>query len=243
MLANHKATDSNSQRNIHVLTIDDHPIFRQGIHHLLEGEEGINPAAEVASIQKALDWLAGNQADVILLDHNLTDTNGVDAIPQLLEAQHDLQIIMLTVSDDNEVFLRAIRNGACGYVLKDSPPEHIIEAIQAAKSGECHVSDSLVRYLFEGVSHDTGKTSLGAAVAYQASVSEPKVPHRPITEREKEVLQHLVKGLSNKEIAKALQLSPNTVRNQLQKLQDVFNARNRVQLALFAYDAGIGGIR
>lgn len=231
-------SDAIHPKQINVLTIDDHPIFRQGVHHLLEGEEGINPVAEVASIDAALTWLSGQRTDVILLDHNLTDENGVDAIPKLLDAQSDLEIIMLTVSDDNEVFMKAIRNGACGYVLKDSSPDHIIEAILAAKSGECRVSDSLVRCLFEGVRPKTADSSQS-----NDTIQQTATPSRPVTKRENEVLEQLVKGLSNKEIAKVLQISPNTVRNQLQKLQDVFNARNRVQLALFAYDAGIGGIR
>ena len=230
--------ETNLQTNI--LTIDDHPVFRQGVHHLLEGEAGMNPVAEIATINEALIWLGKHQADVVLLDHNLTDINGVDAIPLLLEVQPSLEIIMLTVSDDNEVFMEAIRNGACGYVLKDSSPDHILEAIHAAKSGECHVSNSLVRCLFEDVSK---KSQLVDSATDINPDQQSDSPSREINEREKEILEQLVKGLSNKEIARALNLSPNTVRNQLQKLQDVFNARNRVQLALLAFDAGIGGIR
>ena len=230
-------------KQTNVLTIDDHPIFRRGIHHLLESEQGINPLAEVDSIESAVIWLGKQRADVVLLDHNLTDGNGVDGIPDLLEVQSDLEIIMLTVSDDNDVFMRAIRNGACGYVLKDSPPESILEAISAANSGECRVSDSLVRCLFEGVSNkpkNNGSTDVNTLNEQQ---DEEPTTTRSVTPRETEILQQLVKGLSNKEIAKALYISPNTVRNQLQKLQEVFSARNRVQLALFAYDEGIGGIR
>jgi len=239
MLAD-KHIETTQTKKINILTIDDHPVFRQGIHHLLEDEDDMNPVAEVASINEALQWLSENKADVILLDHNLTDMNGVDAIPHLLNVQPNLEIIMLTVSDDNEVFMKAIRNGACGYVLKDSSPNHIIEAIHAAKSGECRVSDSLVRCLFDGVSN---KTKLSDPAQNNSPIQQYINPSRAVNEREKEILEQLVKGLSNKEIAKVLQISPNTVRNQLQKLQDVFSARNRVQLALLAFDAGIGGIR
>ena len=230
------------QSRIDILTIDDHPVFRQGIHHLLEDEDGMNPVAEIGSINEALQWLVSNKADIVLLDHNLRDINGVDAIPFLLKAQPSLEIIMLTVSDDSEVFMKAIRNGACGYVLKDSSPEHIIEAIQAAKLGECRVSDSLVRCLFEDISNNV-KFSHSSGQANDSSLQANIYPSREVNERQKEILEQLVRGLSNKEIAKALHISPNTVRNQLQKLQDVFSARNRVQLALLAFDAGIGGIR
>lgn len=226
---------------IDILTIDDHPVFRQGIHHLLEDEDGMNPVAEIGSINEALHWLASNKADIVLLDHNLTDINGVDAIPFLLKAQPSLEIIMLTVSDDSEVFIKAIRNGACGYVLKDSSPDHIIEAIHAAKLGESRVSDSLVRCLFEDISNNVKASNSGqqGGNLLQTNIN----PSKEVNERQKEILEQLVGGLSNKEIAKVLQISPNTVRNQLQKLQDVFSARNRVQLALLAFDAGIGGIR
>ncbi len=231
---------------IDVLTIDDHPVIRQGIHHLLEGENDINPVGEIGSIHEALEWLRRHHVDVILLDHNLTDINGVDAIPQLLNTCPDLQIIMFTVSDDNNVFLRAIRNGACGYVLKDTSPDHIIEAIRAAKAGECRVSDSLVRTLFKGVTQGAENNLIDTASSgrqNQAYSSTSAPTSLPVKDSEAEVLKHLLKGLSNKEIAKALRISPNTVRNKLQKLQEQFNARNRVQLALYAYDAGIGVIR
>ncbi len=220
-------------RKIRVLTIDDHPIFRQGIRHILEDESDIDPVGELSSVGNALGWLNANHADVVLLDHNLSGINGADAIPRLLECQSGIQIIMLTVSDDNDVFLTAIRNGACGYILKDTPPEQILEAIRAAQSGECRVSGSLVQALFSGVRR----------MRPEAVMRSPSTTDEPdISPREREILEQLVKGMSNKEIAKALDLSPNTIRNQLQRLQDIFGARNRVQLAILAYDAGIGGI-
>jgi two-component system nitrate/nitrite response regulator NarL len=232
-------TNLSKSGSIGVLTIDDHPVFRQGIRHMLQEEDGITPLEEASSVDSAIRWLRMHRADVVLLDHNLIGVNGVDAIPHLLEAQADLQIIMLTVCDDSQVFMQAIRFGACGYILKDTAPDRILEAITAAASGECRVSDSLVRTLFRGV----GKTtinSLSDAQLHIDNVTLPRSSSRRVSVREKQILEQLVKGKSNKEIAKALEISPNTVRNQLQKLQDTFDARNRVQLALFAYDMGIG---
>lgn len=233
-------TDSATSTSIGVLTIDDHPVFRQGIRHMLQEEDGITPLREASSVDGAIRWLRMHHADVVLLDHNLIGVNGVDAIPDLLEAQADLQIIMLTVCDDSQVFMQAIRYGACGYILKDTAPDRILEAIKAAASGECRVSDSLVRTLFHGVgipaSGELNRDPLSGNSGINHSSSTKKV-----SAREKQILEQLVQGKSNKEIAKALEISPNTVRNQLQKLQDTFDARNRVQLALFAYDMGIGG--
>ncbi|MGF1643911.1 MAG: response regulator [Thiotrichales bacterium] len=223
--------------NVGVLIVDDHPVFRQGIRHLLLEEDGLVPLGEAGSLREALAWLGARRADVALLDHNLAHgVNGVDAIPQLLQAQSDLQIIMLTVCDDDEVFLRALRGGACGYLLKDASPERIIEAIKAAASGECRVSDSLVRTLFNRVRASIRETPAGSPALEEPSLTTAALRVSP---RERQILEHLVKGMSNKEIAKALGISPNTVRNQLQKLQDDFQVRNRVQLALMVYDLGI----
>ena len=228
-------TNPSSSGSVGVLTIDDHPVFRQGIRHMLQEEDGITPLEESSSVDSAIRWLRMHRADVALLDHNLIGVNGVDAIPHLLEAQADLQIIMLTVCDDSQVFMQAIRFGACGYILKDTAPDRILEAIKAAASGECRVSDSLVRTLFRGVGKTaTNKDQESISSNFLAPPTDGKV-----SARERQILEQLVKGKSNKEIAKALEISPNTVRNQLQKLQESFNARNRVQLALFAYDMGI----
>jgi len=228
-------TNPSSSGSIGVLTIDDHPVFRQGIRHMLQEEDGITPLEESSSVDSAIRWLRMHRADVALLDHNLIGVNGVDAIPHLLEAQADLQIIMLTVCDDSQVFMQAIRFGACGYMLKDTAPDRILVAIKAAASGECRVSDSLVRTLFRGV----GKTATNKDQESISSNFLTPPTDGKVSVRERQILEQLVKGKSNKEIAKALEISPNTVRNQLQKLQESFNAINRVQLALFAYDMGI----
>ncbi len=224
------------QHVVGVLTVDDHPLFRQGIRHLLLGESGIEPRGEVSSIEEALEWLGKNQAEVVLLDHDLPGTRGVDGLPRLLEAHKDVQVIVLTVCDDDDVFLRAIRSGACGYMLKDAAPDRLVEAIRAAAAGECRVSGRMVRTLFQRVGRkdnpgcpdcprNGGNGATGRA-------------DRLVTVRERQILAHLVQGRSNKEIARELGLSPNTIRNQLQRLQERFQARNRVQLALFARDRG-----
>jgi DNA-binding NarL/FixJ family response regulator len=98
-------TNPSSSGSVGVLTIDDHPVFRQGIRHMLQEEDGITPLEESSSVDSAIRWLRMHRADVVLLDHNLIGVNGVDAIPHLLEAQADLQIIMLTVCDDSQVFM------------------------------------------------------------------------------------------------------------------------------------------
>ncbi|MCG6868854.1 MAG: response regulator transcription factor [Gammaproteobacteria bacterium] len=218
---------------VEVLIVDDHPIFRQGIRHLLESEQGVRGIGEAGSIEEATGWLKARHVDVILLDHNLPDVNGVDGMSRLFQIQGDLQVIVLTVCDDDDVLIRAIRSGACGYMLKDVPPERLIEAIKAAGRGECRVSGSLVRSLFARASRSEGsRQGQGADNALPCILPGGEA----LTQRDREVLACLIKGESNKEIARDLGLSPNTIRNQLQRLQGRFGARNRVQLALLARD-------
>jgi DNA-binding NarL/FixJ family response regulator len=221
---------------IGVLIVDDHPIFRQGIRHLLEEEDGIDPKGEAASVEQALAWLGSHRADVALLDHNLPGTNGVEGLPSLLAAQYDLQVVVLTVCDEDAVFLQAIRSGACGYVLKDAPPDRLLDAIRAGAQGECRVSERMVRILFQGVERAAAGDCVHCRYRQTRPAGVPALPS--LTEREMELLGQLSHGLSNKEIARELGLSPNTVRNQLQRLQERFSARNRVQLALLARDFG-----
>ncbi len=222
---------------IEVLIVDDHPIFRRGIRDLLETDDDILLLAEVGSIDAAVHWLSGSRADVVLLDHNLPGTKGIDGLPQLLEAQHDLQAIILTVCDDHDALLRAIRYGACGYLLKDAPPERLLEAIHAAVRSDCRVSGHIVNSLLRHADSQPSPDVPGAAT--EPGTGGGQIDPSSITPREQAILASLCRGLSNKEIARELGISPNTVRNQLQRLQERLHARNRVQLALLARDEGL----
>lgn len=228
---------NNQPRPIEVLIVDDHPIFRRGVRDLLETDDDIFLRAEVGSIADALQWLAEERADVVLLDHNLPGTQGITGLPELLKAQSDLQAIILTVCDDNNEMLRAIRYGACGYILKDAPPERLLEAIHAAASSECKVSGRIVNSLLRHIDDPASSTASAGTGTERMELSRTRLTD--ITPREQAILASLCRGLSNKEIAREVGISPNTVRNQLQRLQERFNARNRVQLALLARDEGL----
>lgn len=215
-------------RPVSVLTVDDHPIFRQGIQRMLEAEPGVESAGEAGSVKEALRWLSMHRADVVLLDHNLPEMNGVDGLRLLLDAQQDLQIVVLTVSDDDDVLIRAIQAGACAYILKDAPPDRLVDAIKAAAAGECRISEKLISTLFGRLNH----TDSDLSREDEPLQSPCSGVLDSVTARERQILKLLVKGLSNKEIGRELNLSPNTVRNQLQRLQERSGTHNRVQLAI-----------
>ncbi len=221
---------------IRVLIVDDHPLFRRGVHNLLEAEKDMLPSGEVGSIPEAQAWLNKNQVDVVLLDHKLPGINGISGLPKLLETQVDLQIIVFTVGDSNEDFRQAIRSGACGYLLKDAPPERLLEAVRMAAHHECRISKQMMRSLCRGGNSRNGVSQMGLSSTLWPE--RHTLEQDAVTEREREVLNCLCQGLSNKEIARELGLSPNTVRNYLQRLQERFEIRNRVQLALLAQERG-----
>lgn len=230
------STPSQQDKAIRVLIVDDHPLFRRGVHHLLEAEEDIFPVGGVGSIPEALEWLCEHEVDVVLLDNNLPGINGIPGLPRLLEVQADLQVIILTVSDSDQEFLQAIRVGACGYCLKDAPPERLLEGVRMAANHECRISERMVRTLFENSGSEKNPTDLELSPPLWPE--HHKLEANAVTERERELLSCLCRGLSNKEIARELALSPNTVRNYLQRMQERFEMQNRVQLALLARDRG-----
>ena len=210
-----------------ILTIDCHPIYRLGIRTLLQAEQHLNPAGEVDSITTALAWLARRRADIALLDRDLPDRNGIEGMADLLAVQPDLKIVMLTANDGVEDVVQALRNGACGYLLKGVSPEKLLQEIRSigAQAG--------------GHPATVAPEADDREFVADAASADPTPPADLIvTPRETRLLSYLCQGLSNKEIARELGLSPHTVRNQLQNLQDRSQTRNRVQLALLAREIG-----
>lgn len=209
---------------IKVLVVDDHPVFRRGVVTLLESEPDIAAIGEVGSVDAALAWLDQARADVVLLDNNLPGGNGIPNMPHLFARQRDLQAVILTICDRDDEFLEAIRFGACGYVLKDASPERLIDSVRNAANHEVRISERMVR---DFLKHQEQRNASSRS-HFQSAIQ--------VAPRERELLANLCRGYSNKEIAKALGLSPNTVRNSLQRLQERYALQNRVQLALFAKD-------
>lgn len=219
-----------------VAVVDDHALFRQAMRHLLTGEVGLEPVGEAGDIPQALTMLARAGPDVLLLDYSLGGVSGIDAIPLLLGVQPGMRIIVLTVHGDEQILHRAIRRGAHGFIVKDTQPGQLVEAIHAVAAGEYRVSNHLIGSLFQ---------LLGRSPVVEVQPAASSGPRAdggalPLSASEGNILRCLTRGLSNKEIAQELGLSPNTVRNQLQRLQERLGARNRVQLALLAYYLGLG---
>lgn len=200
---------------IRVVIIDDHVVVRAGLRYIIEADPGLEFAGEFGGGVGAVEFVAGKEPDVVLLDVRMPDRGGIDVLKDLLAADPKRKIVMLTTSDVEEDVFRAIEEGAFGYVMKESPVETITAAIHAAQAGEVFMTDE-VRRIYE-----TRKGTKG------------------LSARETEVLQFAAKGESNKEIATQLGLSENSVKMFLKRAFFKLGASNRAEAVQLAIKRGL----
>jgi two-component system nitrate/nitrite response regulator NarL len=209
---------------IRVLIVDDHPVVRRGLRVMLEGESWVSEVSEAASVEEAVREAVTCQADVIAMDVVLPDGDGVDATRKILEACPDAAVLMLTMADDDDIVARALSAGARGFLLKDTDPDMVIDALRTVASGGV--------VLGPGV----GPTVL-TALRRAPAVLPP--PFDRLTQRELEIVNRLAVGDSNAQIARQLNVSEKTIRNQMSAVFNKLEVSDRVQAALLARDAGL----
>ena len=191
--------------------MDDHPLMRRGVRQLLELDPGFEVVAEAGDGASAIDLANRLDIDVILLDLNMKGMSGLDTLNALRRDGVTAQIIILTVSDASSDVFALIDAGADGYLLKDSDPEVLLEAIRAGAKGSKVFSERVNQYLRE-------REMFGAE----------EDPFSVLTERELDVLHELAQGLSNKQIASVLNISEQTVKVHIRNLLRKLNVRSRV---------------
>lgn len=194
-----------------VMIVDDHPLMRRGVRQLLELDPGFEVVAEAGDGASAIDLANRLDIDVILLDLNMKGMSGLDTLNALRRDGVTAQIIILTVSDASSDVFALIDAGADGYLLKDSDPEVLLEAIRAGAKGSKVFSERVNQYLRE-------REMFGAE----------EDPFSVLTERELDVLHELAQGLSNKQIASVLNISEQTVKVHIRNLLRKLNVRSRV---------------
>jgi len=206
------------QTPIRILVADDHAIVRKGVKALLEEEDGIEVIGEASNGKEAVDQTLALIPDVILMDLEMPVMDGVEAISWITAQQEQARIIALTsFATDDKVF-PAIKSGALGYVLKDSEPEKLIEAIYRVYRGEPSLDPSIARKVLNELNRP---------------IKQPVSPD-PLTEREIEVLRLVAKGLGNQEIADRLSIAEVTARTHVSHILSKLHLANRVQAALYA---------
>lgn len=212
---------------IRVLIIDDHTLFRSGIKLLLERQEGFEVVGEVGDGLDGAKRAKTLKPDVVLLDLHMPGTSGLAAIPLLLEEAPQAQIVMLTVSEDAEDLLDAMRAGACGYLLKNIDTDFLLDSIRRAANGESVMSPQMAVRVADAIR----KPQYNNLNATSDSVE--------LSPREREVIIKLARGGSNKDIAHALNMAESTVKIHVQSILRKLNLSSRVQAAVYAVEHGL----
>lgn len=207
-----------------MLIIDDHPLFRKGVSQLLALNDELHLIGEASSGEDGLEMAKGLEPDLILLDLNMKGMNGIETLRALREADLAARILILTVSDSADDLVGAIRAGADGYLLKDMEPEELLERIVDAQKGRIVISESL-----NGL--------LARSLRDEAQTAERNVV--PLTDREKDILGCLASGLSNKLIARDLNIAEGTVKVHIKNLLKKLRFRSRLEAAVWAIDQNL----
>jgi len=209
---------------ITVLIAEDHPVFRDGIRVLLESADDVQVVGEAATGRQAVNLATSLQPQVILMDIGMTDINGIEATRQIVQYHANVNILILTMHEDDDSVFAAIRAGARGYLLKGASGIDILRAIQTVSSGEAifspPIATRMMRYFAELRS------------------SNDRLPE--LTPREHEILNLLAQGHSNQEIADILVLGHKTIRNHLSNIYSKLQVVDRTQAVIRARNAGLG---
>lgn len=212
---------------IRVLIIDDHTLFRSGIRLLLQRQKGFEVVGEAGDGLEGVKLAKRLKPDVVLLDLHMPGTGGLEALLLLREDLPQVQVVMLTVSEDAQDLLEALHVGARGYLLKNIETDFLLDSIRRAASGESVMSPQMAIRLADAVRMP--QKSLKAAVAETNKLSP----------REAEIIVMLAAGASNKEIARRLELAESTVKIHVQGIFRKLNLTSRVQAAVFAVEHGL----
>ena len=215
--------DTTPQR---LLIIDDHPLFRRGVMQLVQMAGQFEGVGEASSGQEGIDMARALEPDMVLLDLNMKDMSGLDVLKVLKSWDNDPRVVMLTVSDQAEDLIGALRLGADGYLLKEMDPEELVGKLKEAAAGQVTLTERLTRLLAHSLRED----------------NRPKDPDQAgLTEQEGRILEQIALGKSNKLIARELNIAEGTVKVHVKHLLRKLNLRSRVEAAVWAVEKKRGG--
>ncbi|WP_221563643.1 response regulator transcription factor [Alkalihalobacillus sp. TS-13] len=203
---------------IKVLLIDDHAILRDGLKNIIAIEEDIAVVGELTSGEEFLETIETTEPDVILMDINLPDKNGIELTSLVKRTFPKCKVLILTMYKHDEYFMSALKAGADGYILKDAPSEEVIEAIHSVAEGNSILHPSMAKKL----------------VDYHQKKNQTRPNGKDLTDREKDVLICLVEGLSNKDIAERLYISDKTVKIHVSNILKKLEVKSRSQAIIYA---------
>ncbi len=216
---------------ITVLVVDDQPMVRLGIRAVLDAQDGISVVGDAADGRAALQQARRLQPDVVLMDVRMPEMDGLAATRALLDPEQDMaarpRVLMLTTFDADQYVYEALRAGASGFLLKDSDPEELAHAVRVVAAGEALLAPGITQRVIE-----------------RFVEAGPQLPARTpvldrLTEREREVLTLVARGLSNTEIAGSLVIAEQTVKTHVSRILQKLELRDRVQAVVFGYENGL----
>lgn len=213
--------------DVRVLVVDDDPLVREALAMMLGGLEGIRVVGSVCDGSEVPEALARHATDVVLMDLRMPKVDGTTATARIRERPGAPEVLVLTTFDADTEVLGALHAGAVGYLLKDTPPQRIGEAVRQAAVGEAVLSPSIARRLMD------------RAVELATPTERARAELDRLTAREREVVTALARGGTNAEIAAALHLSEATVKAHVSRILETLDLGNRTQVALLAHDAGL----
>jgi DNA-binding NarL/FixJ family response regulator len=214
--------------SVRVLIADDQELIRAGLQLILQTQPDIEVVGEAANGKDAVEAAATLRPDVILMDIRMPGMEGIEATRRILDQESDHpRILILTTFDLDEYVYRALKAGASGFLLKDTPPDQLVAAIRSVGDGDALLSPSITRRLIEAF-----------------TATDPVTPDVPrelglLSPRETEVLQLLARGRSNQEIANELFVAETTVKSHVARILTKLDLRDRVQAVVFAYESGL----
>ncbi|MDT7718311.1 MAG: hypothetical protein QOH09_4303 [Pseudonocardiales bacterium] len=215
---------------IRVLIADDQALLRGSLRVLIETEPDLVVVGEAGTGAEAVDLVAARRPDVVLMDVRMPDMDGIEATRRITAAHEDApRILVLTTFDLDEYVYSALRAGASGFLLKDTPPAQLLEALRVVASGEALLAPTVTRRLIDEF------------VRHPEPARRPASTLAGITDREREVLTLIARGLRNSEIEEHLHLSRGTVKTHIGRLLAKLDARDRAQLVIVGYETGLVG--
>ncbi len=215
---------------IRVLVVDDQHLVRAGFQVLIDSAPDCEVVGEAENGLEAIALATEHRPDVVLMDIRMPELDGIEATRRIVadEANADTHVLVLTTFDLDEYVFEALRAGASGFLLKDTRPADLLEAVRIVAGGEALLSPQVTRRVIAEFATRPGSAAPGATEALAA-----------LTEREQEVLAQVGRGLSNTEIAEALFVSPATAKTHVSRVMTKLHARDRAQLVVIAYESGL----
>ncbi|MCA1832835.1 MAG: response regulator transcription factor [Actinobacteria bacterium] len=208
---------------IKVMIVDDHALFRRGLQMVLEQEQDIDVVGEAGDGADALNQAQEKMPDVVLMDVRMPGRGGIEATEKIKENMPHVKILMLTVSDEEADLFDALKAGASGYLLKDTSIEEVADAVRKVSRDESLISPSMANKLVSEF------TTMVKRADEKQSVPQPR-----LTDREMEVLKLVAKGRNNRDIAKELFISENTVKNHIRNILEKLHLHSRMEAVVYA---------